>query len=122
MAADGGDLIFAGHFGVAGLAKAWRPDIPLAVLLVATQLPDLLVHRPDMPFLPGDIGALPLLGSGLWEAPTVAALVEGLLVLAGAGAYAWRTLREEPRRARAWGHSAGVAILLVGSFAFDLLG
>lgn len=192
--------MFAGHFGVAGLVKAWRPDIPLAALLVAAQLPDvvfaplalagvetggpaepglsgygsllitaeyshslvgnvllavlvgwlvhvflrerwgrdagvvvgsvvfshwlldLLVHRPDMPFLPGDIGGLPLLGLGLWEAPAVTALVEGLLVLAGAGAYAWRTLREEPRRVRAWGYSAGVTLLLVGSLVFDLLG
>ena len=28
---------------------------------------DVIVHRPDMPILPGNIGQLPLLGLGLWE-------------------------------------------------------
>lgn len=192
--------MLAGHFGVAGVVKAWRPEIPMAALLVATQLPDLvfaplaiagvetgapagpglsgygsllisaeyshslagnvllavlvgllvhcflrgrwgrdaglvlggavfshwlldlLVHRPDMPFLPGDAGGLPLLGLGLWEIPAAAAAVEGTLVAAGVVSYTWRTLRDRPERGRAWGYSAGIALLLVGSFLFDLLG
>ncbi|MBR8744583.1 permease [Nocardiopsis sp. MG754419] len=191
--------MLAGHFGVAGIVKAWRPDIPLAALLVATQLPDLvfaplalagwesmepaapglegygsllitaefshsllfnvvlalavgwsvhvflrdrwgrdagavvgavvfshwlldlLVHRPDLPLLPGNVGDLPLWGLGLWEAPALTAVVEGALVLTGTGLYAWRTLRDEPRRVRAWCRSAAMALLLVGAFVFDLL-
>ncbi|WP_017590456.1 hypothetical protein [Nocardiopsis ganjiahuensis] len=192
--------MLAGHFGVAGIVKAWRPGIPMAALLVATQLTDLvtlplaaagvetlepaepgltgygsllitaeyshslsvnvllavlvgglvhyflrdrwgrdaglvvggvmlshwlldlLVHRPDLPFLPGNAGDLPLLGFGLWETPVAAAAVEGALVLAGVVLYTWRTLRDQPGRGRAWGYSAGIALLLVGSFVFDLLG
>lgn len=192
--------MLAGHFGVAGIVKAWRPEIPMAALLVATQLPDLvfaplslagveamepaepglsgygsllitaeyshsllgnvllavlvgllvhyflrerwgrdaglvlggvvfshwlldlLVHRPDLPFLPGNAGDLPLIGLGLWEVPVAAAVVEGALVLAGVVLYTRRTLRDQPGRGRAWGYSAGIALLLAGSFVFDLLG
>lgn len=34
--------MLAGHFAVAGIVKAWRPEIPMAALLVATRLPDLV--------------------------------------------------------------------------------
>ncbi|MFD3685949.1 permease [Nocardiopsis sp. NPDC058631] len=190
--------MLAGHFGVAGIVKAWRPALPMGALLVATQLPDLLfaplavagietgapaeeglsgygsllisapythslvgnlvfallvgvlvhvflrerwgrdaglvlggvvfshwvldllVHRPDMPFLPGGAGDLPLLGLGLWESPVAAAVVEGGLVVAGTALYAWRTLRDSPDRTRAWLYSVGIGLLLVGSFVYDL--
>jgi hypothetical protein len=46
-----------------------------------------LAHRPDLPILPGNAGNLPLLGLGLWQFPTVSALVELALVLAGAYLY-----------------------------------
>ncbi|MDE3724338.1 permease [Nocardiopsis sp. N85] len=191
--------MFAGHFGVAGIVKAWRPGIPMAALLVASQAPDLvfaplsvmglesldpaepglsgygsllitapfshslvsnvilavvvgslvhlflrrrwgadagwviggvvfshwlldlLVHRPDMHVLPGDVGGLPLLGLGLWELPVAAAVVEGALVVAGTVLYGWRVSRDLPDRRRAWAYGAGVGALLVGSFVFDLL-
>ena len=190
--------MLAGHFGVAGIVKAWRPALPMGALLVATQLPDLLfaplavagietgapaeeglsgygsllisapythslvgnlvfallvgvlvhvflrerwgrdaglvlggvvfshwvldllVHRPDMPFLPGGAGDLPLLGLGLWEFPAAAAGVEGGLVAAGTVLYAWRTLRDNPDRTRARLYSVGIGLLLVGSFVYDL--
>ncbi|WP_232238492.1 hypothetical protein [Nocardiopsis dassonvillei] len=34
--------MLAGHFGVAGVVRAWRPELPMGALLVATQLPDLV--------------------------------------------------------------------------------
>ncbi|WP_159945358.1 MULTISPECIES: permease [unclassified Nocardiopsis] len=191
--------MLAGHFGLAGIVRAWRPTLPMGALLVAAQLPDLvflplaalgvegmepagpalegygsalitaeyshallsnlllalavgglvhvflrdrwgrdagvvlggvvfshwlldlLVHRPDMVLLPGGAHGLPLLGLGLWETPVAAAVVEGSLVLAGTALYARRTLRDHPDRTRAWLYSAGVGLLLVGSFGYDLL-
>ncbi|WP_017599935.1 hypothetical protein [Nocardiopsis lucentensis] len=191
--------MLAGHFGVAGVVKAWRPALPMGALLVATQLPDLafgplallgaesmepaepdltgygsflitapfshalvsnlvfaflvgglthlflrdqwgrdaglvlggvvfshwlldlVVHRPDLPVLPGGDGDLPLLGLGLWELPVATAVVEGALVLAGAVLYTWRTFRGQLSRTRASLYSAGIGLLLVGSFVYDLL-
>ncbi|MDA8372391.1 MAG: permease [Nocardiopsaceae bacterium] len=192
--------MLAGHFGVAGIVKAWRPALPMGVLLVASQVPDivflplslagverlepaapgaagygsllitaeyshallsnvlmaalagwlvhvlargrwgadagwvvagtvfshwlldLLVHRPDIAVFPGNAGGLPLLGFGLWEHVLTAALVEGTLVVAGIALYTWRTLREHPSRVRAALYSAGIALLLAGSFIIDLTG
>ncbi|MFI6579007.1 permease [Nocardiopsis sp. NPDC050513] len=191
--------MLAGHFGVAGIVKAWRPALPMGALLVAAQLPDLvfgplallgaetmepaepgltgygsllitapfshslvsnlvvaflvgglthlflrgrwgrdaglvlggvvfshwlldlLVHRPDLPVLPAGGGDLPLLGLGLWELPVATGVVEGALVLAGTVLYTWRTFRDVPGRTRASLYSAGIGLLLVGSFALDLL-
>jgi len=50
---------------------------------------DLVVHRHDMPLLPGNLGHLPRLGFGLWQFPTASALTELVLVLLGAWCY-WR--------------------------------
>ena len=53
---------------------------------------DLLVHRADLPILPGDVGGLPRLGFGLWRQPLAAAIAELALVLAGSWLY-WRAAR-----------------------------
>ncbi|BCJ41491.1 hypothetical protein GCM10010168_55100 [Actinoplanes ianthinogenes] len=48
---------------------------------------DLLVHRADMPVLPGDLGDLPRLGFGLWQHHVLTAAIEAALLLAGAMLY-----------------------------------
>jgi hypothetical protein len=48
---------------------------------------DLIVHRPDLPILPGNAGNLPLLGFGLWQFPVISALLELAIVLAGVYLY-----------------------------------
>ncbi len=45
---------------------------------------DLLVHRPDLPVVPG--GATRL-GFGLWNYPVVATLIEGIIFLGGVFLY-----------------------------------
>jgi membrane-bound metal-dependent hydrolase YbcI (DUF457 family) len=67
----------------------WGRRIGLVIAAVAFShwLLDLLVHRADLPILPGNAGNLPQLGFGLWQVPIVAALVELLLVLGGAFLY-----------------------------------
>ena len=44
---------------------------------------DLIVHRGDMPILPGNAGNLPLLGFGLWRVPVASILLEVTLLLLG---------------------------------------
>ncbi|MFL1381483.1 permease [Nocardiopsis protaetiae] len=102
------------------LRERWGPDAGwvLGGVVFSHWLLDLLVHRPDMPLLPGGSG--PLVGLGLWEVPVAAAVVEGALVAAGVLLYGWRTLRDLPDRRRAWAYSIGIGVLLAGSFVFDV--
>src|SRR5205823_10562961 len=54
---------------------------------------DLIVHRGDMPILPGNAGNLPRLGLSLWSIPWLSFLVELVLVLGGAYLYYHAAMR-----------------------------
>lgn len=87
---------------------------------------DLLVHRGDLPLLPGNVGHLPTLGFGLWRAPVAAMTVEFALVAAGAWLY-FRAARSTSLEAgRGTGRAAFVAALIliggVGVLALDVTG
>jgi membrane-bound metal-dependent hydrolase YbcI (DUF457 family) len=103
-----------------GVAAAWygrRTGFVLGAVVFSHWLLDLVVHRADMPILPGDRGSLPRLGFGLWQLPYVAMSVELALVVAGAWLY-WRAARQavasvrSSRRARA--DLAGLLVLVFG--------
>lgn len=64
-----------------------RSAVVIGSLAFSHWLLDLLVHRSDMPILPGNIGHLPLLGLRLWELPLISAAVELILILIGAVMY-----------------------------------
>ncbi len=86
---------------------------------------DLIVHRPDLPILPGNAGNLPLLGFGLWQLPIASIIVE--LGLALAGAYlSYQKARHAPaadgqRHMRAVMASGVTGLLLVLLLAADIL-
>ena len=85
-----GALALSVVFGA--IAAIWwsrRTGFVLAAVVFSHWLLDLLVHRADMPILPGNAGGLSRLGFGLWRYPVAAASVEAALVLAGALLY-WR--------------------------------
>lgn len=85
-----GALLIAAAFGV---VAAWRwggrNGIVLAAVVFSHWILDLLVHRADMPILPGNVGDLPRLGLGLWRLPAARAAVELALVVLGTYLY-WR--------------------------------
>jgi membrane-bound metal-dependent hydrolase YbcI (DUF457 family) len=100
---------------------------------------DLLVHRGDMPILPGNAGDLPRVGLGLWAIPWLTAAMELVLIVVGAYLYyhasmraAARTERQEARagtaptaanyRQRALVASGALFVIMVGTLAGDLLG
>ena len=85
-----GALVLSAAFG-ALIAWRWGRVAGLASGAVAFShwLLDLPMHRHDMPLLPGNLGALPRLGLGLWRWPAASALLELALVLAGTFLY-WR--------------------------------
>jgi hypothetical protein len=78
---------------VFGALAGWRWGRRVAVVLGAVAFThwvlDLIVHRADLPFLPGNLGDLPLLGFGLWRVPIASILLEGLLLVGGVFLY-WR--------------------------------
>jgi hypothetical protein len=88
-----GALILSAALGGA-FAWRWGRGTGTVIALVAFShwVLDLIVHRPDLPILPGNAGGLPLLGFGLWRYPGVTAFLELALVLGGAWLY-WRAAR-----------------------------
>ncbi len=89
-----GMLALSAALGVMFLPRLGR-RVALVIALVSAShwVLDLVVHRADMPLLPGNFGNLPYLGLGLWNHPRAAACVELVLVVAGAIMY-WRAAME----------------------------
>jgi len=88
-----GALVLSAAFGAVAW---WRWDRKLGLLLGAVAFShwvlDLIVHRADLPILPGNAGDLPLLGFGLWRVPIVAIPLEAALLLLGVFLY-WRAAK-----------------------------
>lgn len=108
-------------------SRRWgrRGGWTIGAMVMSHWMLDLLVHRRDLPILPGNLGDLPLLGFGLWRWPVVSAGAELLLIVAGAAMYI-RSLPKPNASAsrRSWNVWASVAMsaLLVLSLATDALG
>ena len=81
---------------VYGAAFGWRwgrrAAVVLGLVAFSHWILDLVVHRPDLPILPGNVGGLPVLGFGLWRYPNAAMIVELVIVLGGSWLY-WRAAR-----------------------------
>jgi hypothetical protein len=75
--------------GVASLAWGRRTGVVLGAVVFSHWLLDLIVHRGDMPVLPGNVGGFPRVGYGLWQYPTVVAVLELALIVVGSFLY-WR--------------------------------
>ena len=117
---------------IAGLFAGWRwgkrGGYVIAGVVFSHWILDLVVHRPDLPILPGNFGNLPLLGFGLWQNPTVSAIVEFVLVIGGIWFYyraamqaAEASANQEQRR-RAMTSTIGVGILLLLLLTASVLG
>jgi membrane-bound metal-dependent hydrolase YbcI (DUF457 family) len=115
--------VFALFFG-----PRWgkRCALVLGFVSFSHWLLDLIVHRGDMPLLPGDLGQLPRLGFGLWQFKTASVLVELLLVILGAWCY-WRAASEvtataQRGRGRAMISAALILLCGVAVLAMDAMG
>lgn len=88
-----GALVLSALFGALAVPRWGRTvGATLGAVAFSHWLLDLIVHRGDMPMLPGNVASLPQAGFGLWRAPAAAALAELALVLAGSYLY-WRAAR-----------------------------
>ena len=118
---------------IAGLLAGWRwgqrGGYVIAGVVFSHWMLDLIVHRPDLPILPGNFGNLPLLGFGLWQYPTISAIVELALVVGGSWFYyraamqaAESSTNPKEQRGRAMTSTIGVAVLLLVLLASNALG
>ena len=88
-----GAVLLSVLFGViAGLRYGRRSALVLGLVVFSHWGLDLLMHREDMPLLPGGCGGLPSLGLGLWRWPGPSAALELAFVIVGALLY-WRAAR-----------------------------
>ena len=97
-----------------------RVAIVIAVVSASHWVLDLVVHRPDMPVLPGDLGNLPHFGLGLWNHPQMAACVELILVIVGALMY-WRAAMQVSAKAGRNGKLASLSAAMIAAFGLLVL-
>jgi len=88
----GAALLSVIYGAVFGWRWGRRAAVVLGLVAFSHWILDLVVHRPDLPILPGNAGGLPVLGFGLWRYPNAAMIVELLIVLGGSWLY-WRAAR-----------------------------
>jgi hypothetical protein len=104
--------------------RLWGNRVGTVIGLVSAShwLLDLIVHRADMPILPGNVGGFPTLGLGLWRFPGPSIAVELALVILGAILY-WRSAARVAKEAKRGHLSANMAALLIalcGAFVLTL--
>lgn len=125
-----GALVIAALTG--WLVTRWwgrQGGLVIGAVIFSHWLLDLLVHRPDLPILPGNLGNLPLLGLGLWEYPWLSAAVELAMVVVGVYLYYRRASQlptapgatAQQQRRRVLTATAATGVLLVLLLAADVL-
>jgi len=106
-------------------AKLWgrRGGLVLGAVAFSHWLLDLLVHRADLPLLPGNWGQLPTLGFSLWQYPVLTAGIELAMIVVGTVMYGL-SLRNvvPPRRPAAWLATSLMGVFLLASLACDWTG
>jgi hypothetical protein len=116
-----GMLALSAALGAMFLPKVGRRvAIVIAFVSASHWVLDLVVHRSDMPVLPGNVGHLSCLGFGLWNHPPLAAFAELLLVLAGAVMY-WRSALDVSVIAGRNGRLAAVSAGMIAAFGLLVL-
>ena len=105
---------------VAAVPWGRRTGAVLGAVVFSHWVLDLLVHRGDMPILPGNLGDLPRLGFGLWQIPLAAAAAELALVAIGAMLYGRAAARRAGPAAGGRSRLAAGATFAVGVLVLGL--
>jgi membrane-bound metal-dependent hydrolase YbcI (DUF457 family) len=83
---------------------------------------DLLVHRADLPIMPGNVGGLPLFGFGIWEHSSLSIALESVMIGVGFLIYSRSVIKNSLRIGWAIASAGAMAIVLVLSLVSDVLG
>jgi len=104
--------------------KFWgrRGGLVLGAVTFSHWLLDLVVHRADLPLLPGNWGHLPTLGFSLWQFPALTAGIELAMVVVATVLYGASLLKVAPRRWAAWLVTALMGVCLLAVLAGDWTG
>jgi len=105
---------------IAAVPWGRRTGVVLGAVVFSHWVLDLLVHRGDMPILPGNFGDLPRLGFGLWQIPLAAAAAELALVAIGAVLYGRAAARRAGPAAGGRSRLAAGATFAVGVLVLGL--
>jgi hypothetical protein len=118
-----GMILLSAVLGVlSGLIWGRRSGIVIGLVAASHWFLDLIVHRADMPILPGNAGGLPRLGFGLWRVPQASLVVELALVLIGAWLYwiAASRVANEQRRGKSAAMISAALIAVFGTLTLWL--
>ncbi|MGG2063684.1 permease [Bacillus sp. S14(2024)] len=114
--------IFAGIVG----RKFWgkRSGFVIGAVVFSHWILDLLVHRADLPLLPGNFGDFPLLGFELWRFPAISIALECILIALGGILYFRFVVSSVEQRKKLIARVAGgvVVVLLILSLITDVFG
>jgi len=105
---------------IAAVPWGRRTGVVLGAVVFSHWVLDLLVHRGDMPILPGNLGDLPRLGFGLWQIPLASAAAELALVAIGAVLYGRAAARRAGPAAGGRSRLAAGATFAVGVLVLGL--
>ena len=105
---------------IAAVPWGRRTGVVLGAVVFSHWVLDLLVHRADMPILPGNLGDLPRLGFGLWQIPLASAAAELALVAIGAVLYGRAAARRAGPAAGGRSRLAAGATFAVGVLVLGL--
>lgn len=114
--------LIVGHF--AKYKWGMKGGLLMSAMIFSHWVLDLLVHRADLPILPGNYGNLPLLGFGLWQYPTISMIIELIIIASGWLLYTRSILQEASGQNKKWAiaSSTVLGILLALSLLTDVLG
>lgn len=101
-------------------ARKWggKAGFVLSCVVFSHWFLDMMVHRMDMPIMPGNAGVTPRIGLGLWDFPVFTMLME--LALVAGGSYIWYSapgVTEKAKRAAIVTGIVGVIVLAIDFFA-----
>lgn len=120
-----GTIFLALLIGI-GAGHLWGKSGGLAIsgVIFSHWVLDLLVHRQDLPMLPGNFGNLPLLGLGLWKLPIASILIETIVISIGAFMYFRSITTKSNGGKQALNITAGsiMGLLLILSLVTDVVG
>ncbi|MCM3736060.1 permease [Bacillus cytotoxicus] len=113
---------FAGIVGMKFLGR--RSGFVIGAVVFSHWILDLLVHRVDLPLLPGNFGDLPMLGFELWRFPAISIALECILIALGGILYFRYVVSSVEQQKKFIARVVGgvVVVLLILSLITDVFG